>query len=563
MRKWLDAGYFKHDLPIRLKHWQSFYPLGLLYPDPTLAFQSYSAIDPAYLLPPGHPLHLPKPQQQAVPPQHSLQHQMQQQELQRQRAMEQQREQLRQQEQAQQQAQQQREQQQREMIQREQQRINQQREQQLLEQQRQQQMLQEQSKRAAEEAQRHQQQHQQILNDQKSRVSNLLQEQQQRLQQQRSQASQQQQTLPMHGQPQPTKKQSKNAPQTLAQQAQQLAQQQQAQQQAMQQAMQQALQQQQQQQQAAPTAPWIGAKGAQGPSLAEIQQQEQMQMSAAQRQAQAEQARRGLKNGLPWGGESAGAGAGKNQQQAYQNNLAAIQQAEAAAANSAAAQQKAERDRQHKANQKADQKMILQRQAEIEKVRKGWSATGSDAAMGSHDSNNLSAIMAEEQRVLQSKRQAANSQGQSTGAHSWAAKIGTPTGGFYTESHAANAIDFPPVSATAPTPAPVAAPAAAPKQQQKQKAAAAAPAAPQAVAIPPNMSAEMAEFCISSLTKLGQNVDLTLPSFCLGSVESSTEVREYFSDYYGSTPAVSQFATEFIRRKEKGSGPGKGKKGKK
>ena len=43
--------------------------------------------------------------------------------------------------------------------------------------------------------------------------------------------------------------------------------------------------------------------------------------------------------------------------------------------------------------------------------------------------------------------------------------------------------------------------------------------------------------------------DLALIQFCL-ILESSIEVREYLAEYLGSTPEVSLFASELIRRKE-------------
>lgn len=38
MRRWLESGYFKENLPIKLKHWSTFYTLGVAYPNPKLAF---------------------------------------------------------------------------------------------------------------------------------------------------------------------------------------------------------------------------------------------------------------------------------------------------------------------------------------------------------------------------------------------------------------------------------------------------------------------------------------------------------------------------------------------
>ena len=38
MRRWLESGYFKENLPIKLKHWSKFYALGVAYTNPKLAF---------------------------------------------------------------------------------------------------------------------------------------------------------------------------------------------------------------------------------------------------------------------------------------------------------------------------------------------------------------------------------------------------------------------------------------------------------------------------------------------------------------------------------------------
>jgi hypothetical protein len=41
---------------------------------------------------------------------------------------------------------------------------------------------------------------------------------------------------------------------------------------------------------------------------------------------------------------------------------------------------------------------------------------------------------------------------------------------------------------------------------------------------------------------------MTLVHFCL-SLDDNSEIRSYFSEVLGASPAVSAFATEFIRRK--------------
>jgi len=64
-----------------------------------------------------------------------------------------------------------------------------------------------------------------------------------------------------------------------------------------------------------------------------------------------------------------------------------------------------------------------------------------------------------------------------------------------------------------------------------------------------NMTQEFSDWCSNQLLKIKGNGDLTLVSFCL-TIDSAAEIRETLAAYLGSTPQVSQFATEFIRKKE-------------
>ena len=50
--------------------------------------------------------------------------------------------------------------------------------------------------------------------------------------------------------------------------------------------------------------------------------------------------------------------------------------------------------------------------------------------------------------------------------------------------------------------------------------------------------------------KKDSNPDITLLEICL-SMNANSEIREYLADILGSTPIVSAFASEFIKRKEK------------
>jgi hypothetical protein len=63
------------------------------------------------------------------------------------------------------------------------------------------------------------------------------------------------------------------------------------------------------------------------------------------------------------------------------------------------------------------------------------------------------------------------------------------------------------------------------------------------------MTSEMVDWCQAQLKKISGSDDMTLAELCM-SCESSVDIREYMASYLGSTPQVSAFATEFIKRKE-------------
>jgi hypothetical protein len=79
------------------------------------------------------------------------------------------------------------------------------------------------------------------------------------------------------------------------------------------------------------------------------------------------------------------------------------------------------------------------------------------------------------------------------------------------------------------------------------------------------MGAEMREWCAACLRRLNGSGDITLMQFCM-SLQSAGEIREYLSEYLGSSAAVTNFASDFIKYKDTGkkpmeqlaSGPGKG-----
>ena len=68
------------------------------------------------------------------------------------------------------------------------------------------------------------------------------------------------------------------------------------------------------------------------------------------------------------------------------------------------------------------------------------------------------------------------------------------------------------------------------------------------------MSPDLAEWCSAQLKKINGSDDLTLMQFCM-SLKSSVEIREYLAQYLGSSPQVTNFATEFIKFKEDGKKP--------
>jgi hypothetical protein len=95
------------------------------------------------------------------------------------------------------------------------------------------------------------------------------------------------------------------------------------------------------------------------------------------------------------------------------------------------------------------------------------------------------------------------------------------------------------------------------QQQQQQKQKATAPSskpAKQTSDFGDNLSPQLTEWCSSHMSKINGSTDLTLVQYCAG-LDSGIEIREIIAATLGSTPQVSQFATEFIRRKDLQSAP--------
>jgi hypothetical protein len=62
------------------------------------------------------------------------------------------------------------------------------------------------------------------------------------------------------------------------------------------------------------------------------------------------------------------------------------------------------------------------------------------------------------------------------------------------------------------------------------------------------MSPVLEKWCKDEMKKLNGTNDITLASFCM-SLKDPEEIRQYFTTYLGSTPAVNKFAAEFIKQK--------------
>lgn len=196
---------------------------------------------------------------------------------------------------------------------------------------------------------------------------------------------------------------------------------------------------------------------------------------------------------------------------------------------------------------------------------KGWSSSGSNT------SKSLQEIMSEEM----SQKQAEISQIQAQGAaqvqqqhqqhlaqqalarqqqmqsHSWASKAARPTPNA---PPAAVAVPVPTILsrntpvAAAPTTAPVAAAKASPVRTNNTASA-------KSNFGGKAMSAEMSEWCVSQLKKMNYSEQLSdVLDFCM-SLKSPVEIRETLSTYLGSSPQVTNFATDFIRYKEEGRRP--------
>jgi hypothetical protein len=187
------------------------------------------------------------------------------------------------------------------------------------------------------------------------------------------------------------------------------------------------------------------------------------------------------------------------------------------------------------------------------------------ASTQSKSSKSLAEIMEQEKAQLQSEtKTTAPSGSPALVASSWAAKAAKGTG----STGSFNAIQSN-VSSTPKSSAPVVAVSVPAKSEKRvepevesfwnfsdQKLSATVPVAevkPTKPTTPKGddsrgMPAATADWCREQLRKMNQSDDLSLIQVCY-SMQSAVDIREYLADYLGSTPQVSQFATEFIQRK--------------
>ena len=171
----------------------------------------------------------------------------------------------------------------------------------------------------------------------------------------------------------------------------------------------------------------------------------------------------------------------------------------------------------------------------------GGSATAAPASKGS-----LRDIMKEETsgRPEAESNTGARSAGAVAKPMSWASKAGSST---FTAVPEPVPVAPKVVQRAVPPPAPVAVMPAAVRPSAKPAAAVSAKESFGGK----EMSKDMADWCTVQLKRLNGSDDLTLVQFCM-SLDSAVEIRQYLSEYLGSSPAVTNFATDFINYREGG-----------
>jgi hypothetical protein len=197
-----------------------------------------------------------------------------------------------------------------------------------------------------------------------------------------------------------------------------------------------------------------------------------------------------------------------------------------------------------------------------------WAGAASTVSQAKSASQSLAEIMEQEKAQYQAQNSTAATSS-APAASSWAAKAAksATSTGSYNALAAVAAPKAAPVKIAAPAAA-APAPAKRPGEEvesfwnfsdQKPTDVPAAPVASKAAkpttpkASSDGMPSAIADWCKEQLRKMNQSDDLSLIQVCY-SMQSAVDIREYLADYLGSTPQVSLFATEFIKRKNSPSG---------
>lgn len=188
-----------------------------------------------------------------------------------------------------------------------------------------------------------------------------------------------------------------------------------------------------------------------------------------------------------------------------------------------------------------------------------WAAGSQEAAaseVSAASSLSLRDIMEQEVTVKQQTASQDSGAVRSKGL-SWAAKAGT-TGSAgpvnYGSAPVLASAPGPTTARSGPQPASVAAPLPVVAQASESSSAASAKAKvppPQPQAKQKNsfggkeMSAELAEWCSAQLRRINGSDDITLMQFCM-SLNSAVDIREYLSEYLGSSVQVRTYKLAYI-----------------
>lgn len=491
MRRWLESGYFKPELPIRVRSWTRFFPLGIVFPSQDVAFLK-PIPEPGTQQNPLRGVSFEDPVMRQSNSFFAAEQQQRRQILEQQRQQQLQIEHQRQQQQQQLLLEQQRQQQLQSDQQRQQQAMEQHRQQQLLLERQQQQLL-----------ERHQQ------HQEEQRLMEMMQQQQQR-----QQAAPKSAPVVASWASTDTAKPQKTLKQIQQEEAQQSA--------------------------AASIVPSVA-----DPSSMSLKLKSLLGVTGAGPATGA-----AISSAAPWGAEKASTTAASASSTAHGKSLKEIQQEE---------QQEILRQQQLLLQQQQQlQKRLQQQQKEEEAASRHALSTASSWA----DKNtkgvatkgpSLKDIMNAEAQAVPVETQTA---GRGSG-NSWAAKLGvgqTPPPTVISRPAASTNVSASTTVETSSSAAPSksVAPTKTPSAPSKSNGSTGTAGSKSTDFGGKKMLPELEEFCLASMQKLNGTNDITLLQFCM-TLKSAAEIREYLAAYLGSKPEVSQFATEFIRRKEGGA----------